>query len=220
MTAIKLIIFDMDGIIFDSEKLYMHFLKLIMKRYHYNLTKRQYLKTLGLTDSATRIKMQELFGSSFDFDKIYSEAKQEMMAYIEENNIPIKDGIINLLNFLKANNFKIAIASSTEKATIFYYLQKSNLTGYFDYIVGGDDVTNSKPHPEIFLKVCDKANIDPSMAIVLEDSPNGLLAAIKANITTICIPDLLFPSQEIVNKCFAMVNNANEIIELIKKGIN
>lgn len=217
---IKLVIFDMDGIIFDSEKLYMHFLKIMMKRYHYILTKRQYISTLGLTDLATKIKMQELFGADFTFDKIYSQAKQEMMTYIEKKNIPLKDGILNLLNFLKSNNYKIAIASSTDKTTIFYYLQKSNLNHYFDYIVGDDDVINSKPHPEIFLKACDKINIDPSKALVLEDSPNGLLAAIRANITAICIPDLLFPPQEIASKCFAIVNSANEVIDILKKGIN
>lgn len=215
----QLIIFDMDGIIFDSEQLYMRFLKLVMKRYNYCLTKNQYISTLGLTDSATKARLLELFGLDFSYDKIYLEAKQEMMNYIDKKNIPLKQGILELLDFLNANKFKIAIASSTNKDVILYYLQKANITHCFDIIIGGDEIKHSKPHPEIFLKACSIAKTDPSMALVLEDSPNGLLAAINAKIPVICIPDLKFPPQEIVDKCHAIVRSANEVINLIKKDI-
>ncbi|MDD3107175.1 MAG: HAD family phosphatase [Bacilli bacterium] len=213
----KLIIFDMDGVIFDSEKLYLRFLRLAMARCHYNLTKQQYISTLGLTEAATKIKMQELFGLDFNYDKIYSDAKQEMMKYIEKKGIPIKEGIINLLDYLIRNHFLVAIASSTDKNTIQYYLQKANLMNYFPIIVGGDDVVYSKPNPEIFLKACSKANVNSDEAIVIEDSPNGLLAAINATIPAICIPDLKFPPKEIVNQCLAILKNANEVIDIIKR---
>lgn len=216
---LKLIIFDMDGLIFDSEKLYMHFLQQVMIIYNYEFTNEQYINTLGLNDAATKIKMHELFGLAFEHQKIYSEAKQEMMLYVERENIPVKDGIIKLLNFLKKNNLKCCVASSTNRDDVLYLLKKAKIDQYFDFVVGGDEVKNSKPDPEIFLKACHKAHVKPTEAIVLEDSPNGLLAAINANISPICIPDLVLPPQEIASKCLAIVKNAKEVINIIKKSI-
>ncbi|MDD3172041.1 MAG: HAD family phosphatase [Bacilli bacterium] len=213
----KLVIFDMDGLIFDSERLYRYFLRLVMNDFGYDLTDAVYADTLGLTDEATKEKMFHIFGSNFEYQKIYSLAREKMMVSIDEKGLPIKKGIENLLNYLQENKISCCVASSTKRSDVLYFLIKCNLINYFDFFVCGDEVKNSKPKPDIFLKACTISDVAPEEALVLEDSENGLLAAISGNIPVICIPDLVVPRREILNRVVVTLSDADEVIIILEK---
>ena len=107
----------------------------------------------------------------------------------DEKRVYKKKGLLELLEFLKKNNFIIALASSTSREKIEYYCKIEDMPNVFDIIVAGDEVHTGKPNPEIFLKACEKANVLPEHALVLEDSIVGIKAALKGNITPFLIPD-------------------------------
>ena len=110
------------------------------------------------------------------------------------------------------------MASSSSEKTIKEYLELSNTAKYFKYIVGGNQVKHSKPEPDVFLKALEIAGVNNDEAVIFEDSRNGILAASKANISVICVPDLLMHDQEVLNQSFAFIPSLDYAIKFIKKG--
>ena len=113
----------------------------------------------------------------------------------------MKPGVRELLSFLKENNVKTALASSTKVETVTNQLRDAKILDYFDVVIGGDMVKNSKPNPEIFLKAAEKLGIDPKEAYIIEDSFNGIKAAHSAKAMPIMVPDMLEPDEEISSLC-------------------
>lgn len=127
---------------------------------------------------------------------------------------PVKPGIPELLAWFASNNIPCCVASSTKHDIVVEYLRLAKLDKYFAYVIGGNQVQRSKPNPDIFLAACQRTDIKPEHALVLEDSENGILAASNANIPVVCIPDLKVPSEEIAKKTAAIVPDATAVISL------
>ena len=186
------VIFDMDGLIFDTERVFMEQLAVAMKEHGYVLTREIYTETLGLGGK----KLVEE----------YSRKAQERMAMISETiGLSVKPQIRELLQELKAGNIKCGVASSTKTELVEKYLKQAELDGFFDVVIGGDKVKVSKPEPDIFIYACERLNVSPMKALVLEDSENGIRAARAAGIPVICIPDLKEPSREVEKLVTAIV---------------
>lgn len=215
MNIPKLAIFDMDGLIFDSERLFMNMKHTILKEYGYPAREEDYVKTIGLAGQQLRDKLAELYGQEYPADEISRKARTKVNEYMESHGPDIKPGIGTLLKCFRKHQILCCVASSSRHEYVEKYLKLAHLDNYFSFIIGGEEVARSKPEPDIFLAACKRAHINPSDAIVLEDSENGIRAAFAANIPAVCIPDLKQPSPEIVEKAAVVLKSADELIPFI-----
>lgn len=143
--------------------------------------------------------------------------KETFRNYIKENGeVKFMPGAQQLLRFLKDNNVKVALASGTRRATVLSHLKRVGIENYFDAIVGGDEIKNGKPAPDIFLKAAELLNAKPDECIVFEDSNNGIKAAHNAGMKCIGIPDIVPIKNEFKKFIFSEINNLAEAIDILK----
>ena len=214
LTIPALAIFDMDGLIFDTERLFMTTKDGVMKEYGYTQQKDDYIHTLGTCGQQLLDILHRLYGDDYPAEEISQKCRTLVTEKIRRDGPPVKPGIPELLAWFASNNIPCCVASSTKHDIVVEYLRLAKLDKYFAYVIGGDQVQRSKPNPDIFLATCQRTDIKPEHARVLEDSENGILAASNANIPVVCIPDLKVPSEEIAKKTAAIVPDATAVISL------
>ena len=202
----KLVIFDMDGLMFATEGIDMQCFKKACNEFGYTIEEEFQMGLIGMNEH-----------EAFPVYDIRALSWKMKMEYFYEKGLPIKKGLKELVIYLKEMKIKIAVASSSSIKIINEYLQLSDLENQFDYIVGGDKVVHSKPDPEIFLKVLEHFNFDSSEALVLEDSNNGLLASHRANIPVICVPDLVENKPELLALTYKTLPSLLEVKDEIAK---
>ncbi len=208
---IDLIIFDMDGLMFDTEKISFTAWETAAKQFNYIIDKALFEKTIGANINKTREIYANHFGESFPFDLIVSERVKISDEIIKTKGVPIKKGLIELINFLDDSKVKKAVATSTSRKRALDLLNRVQIYNCFDYVLCGDEIKNSKPDPEIFLKVADKFQILPNKCVVLEDSEAGIVAAHQAGMMPIMIPDLKEPSEEVHSILFKRMDNLLDV---------
>ena len=142
---------------------------------------------------------------------MYKEKDELLVQAIEEGQVPMKPGAKEILNFLRENNIKIALATSAKRNRMIMQLKMGNIENGFDAIVCGDDITNSKPDPEIFLKAAQKLSVNPENCVVVEDSPSGIKAAYSAEMMGLHVEDLKKADKEILEHCHKSFKNLFEI---------
>lgn len=214
---LKLAVFDMDGLIFDTERLFMDILRPVMQKDGYSLSEENYVSILGLAHEACRKRMTDMYGEDYPYERHNDIVRLEISKIAEKGELPIKKGIRALLEFLKESNVKCAVASSTDSVFVKKYIESAGLGDFFDVIIGGDMAKNSKPAPDIFLKACEICGIAPDSAVVFEDSDNGIRAALNGNIRVICIPDMKQPEKSLKDKLFALCKDGFEARDLLTK---
>lgn len=192
-------LFDMDGLIFDTERLFMEQLAVVMKEYGYELTREIYSETLGTCGELLVQLMKSHYGNDYPFGEISQEADKRVKIVAETVGLSMKPQIQEVLWYLKETGIPCAVASSTNSGTVELYLKKAGIYDYYKVIVGGEMVEVSKPEPDIFLLACEKMGLEPKECVVLEDSENGVRAAHAAGCDVICVPDLKDPSCEVLN---------------------
>ena len=148
--------------------------------------------------------MYENYGKDFPYEEYCRRTSAMYNQYIEENGVPVKNGVRETLAALSAAGLKIAVASSTRREKVLRHLENAGIAQYFEAVIGGDTVTHSKPHPEIFLTACEALGVEPEKAIAVEDSHNGIRAAHAAGMAPVMVPDLL-PVTEEMRKLSAYV---------------
>jgi HAD superfamily hydrolase (TIGR01509 family) len=211
---IKAVIFDMDGLMFDTERV-------VMKSWDYSGEQLGYGKlgssvyhTMGLTTESTREYFTGKYGKEFPYDTFRKIGSEFAADDIAKNGVPVKDGLMDLLKFLKDSGFKAAVATSTRSRSAMGYFESLAITGYFDTIVCGDMITHGKPDPEIYLKASGQLGVPPEECMVLEDSPYGITAAFRAGMKPVMIPDLVQP-EHIQKMLYARLNSLTEVIGLL-----
>ncbi len=202
--GIKAVLFDMDGLMFDTERLYMETWYPSAKKFGYEVHEPLLISLLGKTAELGKQICEEHFGIGFPFYEIRKERLALSNAIIKENGIKLKPGLIELLDYLDSKGIKKAVATSSEKFTADFYLEVSGLTDRFDAVISGDNVTKSKPDPEIFLIAAQKVGVAPKDCMVLEDSFSGIEAAYKGGMHPVMVPDILRPAPHIEDMCEAI----------------
>lgn len=137
------------------------------------------------------------FGVKYNERELRKHTKDFLTEYYKMNKIPVKKGLYVLLEYLRDNGYKLAVASSSPGWEVESHLRDAGVSGYFDVVVCGDMVIKSKPEPEIYLKACELLEEEPGKCFALEDSKNGLLSAYRAGCKPIMVPDLWQPDREI-----------------------
>lgn len=202
-------IFDMDGLIFDTERLFMEQLAVAMGREGYHLSRDVYCRSLGLTGKPLEQLMLSEYGVDYPFTQMSRAAREQVDIIAATVGLQVKPQIRELLQWLKKQDIVCAVASSTKSSSVKNYLEQAQLSSYFSVIVGGEMVENSKPSPDIFLLACEKCGLKPNQTVVLEDSENGVRAAAAAGIPVICVPDLKVPEPEVCQLVSAMVKRSD-----------
>lgn len=214
---IELIIFDMDGLMFDTEKISYIGWKEAAQKYDYKIDKDLFEKTVGANLTKTKEIYSNYFGNNFPFDLIKDERIKVSDNIIKTNGVPVKKGLYDLITYLNQSNIKKAVATSTSRSRALNLLELVQIDNFFDYILCGDEIKNSKPNPEIFLKVADKLKCSPNKCLVLEDSETGIIAAYQAGMIPIMIPDMKEPSKEIQNFIFRRMDNLLDVKSFVEE---
>lgn len=209
--TIDLVIFDMDGLMFDSEKISIYAWRKASEKYGYDITEEIFKETLGLNLEKIREIFCKYFGEDCPYEDIKTQRRSVIDQYIDEKGVPVKKGLFNLLQALKSLNIKTAVATSSSRVTAEKMLRLSEAFPYFDLIVCGDEVKKSKPDPEIFLTAADKLNCLPENCIVLEDSEAGVMAAYSAGMKPLLVPDMKEPCDEVRAMAYKVFTDLDEV---------
>lgn len=191
---IQAVIFDMDGLMIDSERITYQLYQQELKKLGQTMNVTFYCTMLGKNKQAIYDIFYEKYGLDLPMDMLRDVVHEKIDTRIIKEK-PLKEGLIALLSYLKDNDYKTAIATSSTKNRVEILLPTLGLDSYFDTIVCGDEVKRSKPYPDIFLKAAEKLQVNPTHALVLEDSESGLKAAQAAHMKAICIPDMKYPNE-------------------------
>ncbi|MDR3225217.1 MAG: HAD family phosphatase [Clostridiales Family XIII bacterium] len=214
----RAVIFDMDGLMYDSERLAREGWNDVAARHDIEIPGSLIDRSMGLTCSEVRRLMQAHFderGISADAVALHRERNALMLNRIEREGAPTKPGLYALLLHIRLKKRSTAVASAASPERVETLLRKSDLTNAFDVIVHGGDAKNGKPDPEIFLTASTRLRIAPEECLVLEDSANGVLAAAAAGRPVIMIPDQLAPTDKIRALAFKVLPSLNDVIPLL-----
>ena len=197
---IKAVVFDMDGILFDTERISIESFFQAAREMNLNMPDYVVYGLLGLNSADGHAfftgEIEKLYpGGTFPYEA-FTKKNQEIHASIMEKGLPLMKGVKEILNFLKEKKIKMAVASSTAMSRVRKNLETHDLTGYFDAIITGDMVEHSKPQPDIYQKACAALGVDCQDAVAVEDSPNGIRSAHAAGMFAVMVPDMLQPTEE------------------------
>ena len=213
---IKAVIFDLDGLLVDTEIISFKIYEEMLSSFNISFTQQEYARNYsGKTEITNITNLIQSYHLPWNIDEGLSKCL-EIEERLLNQGVALKAGAYELLEYLKDNHYKIAVASSSTKNRAFNLLDQHNIRNLFDEFVFAEDVSHSKPHPEVFLKASNKLNINPEECIVLEDSENGILAAHHAGIPVICIPDMKIPSENHLNLCLNVFHTLNEVRTFLK----
>lgn len=208
---INLVIFDMDGVLFDTERLGERFWQEAAEKFNYKISDEIFRKTIGLDGRKTKEIYRKYYGDEFPYMDMRSEKIKLEKKYILSEGVPVKEGLFELLEYLKEIKLKIALATSTVRERTELLLDSAGIKKYFEVITCGDEIENGKPDPDIFLKTSQKMGCRPENCIVLEDSKNGVRGASSAGMLPIMVPDITEPPEEIEALLFKKFNNLTEV---------
>jgi beta-phosphoglucomutase family hydrolase len=190
MNKIQGIIFDMDGVIIDSERISFKCFQEVFKEYNYEINEKFYLKLIGRNYAGIEDIMKKEYGDDFPFEAIYRKKADLAYEVTDRDGVIVKSGVHELMDYLKENGYKIAVATSTRRERALQLLEEAKVKAKVDFVVCGDEVENSKPNPEIFLKAAKGLGVEAEKCIVIEDSDAGITAAHAAKMTGIHVPDM------------------------------
>ena len=216
--GIKAVLFDMDGLMIDTESLSTEAFINSAKAQGYNMTKEETLKVLGYTKASiyqfwidyfqgTKVDGKKLVDNHYEYiEKVLYTVGPEKMPFVEE-----------LLKYLRENNYKIAVASSSDKADIKNNLEKTKLEKYIDAIASGAEVENGKPAPDVFLLAAKRLDVDPKDCLILEDSKAGIKAGKASGAKVFMVPDMFTVDKECEDTADRILNNLGEVIEILEE---
>ena len=213
---IRGVLFDMDGLVLDSERLYTRFWMEAAHTLGYPMTLEQALGMRSLNREAGQSQLVSYFGPGISYTQVRNLRIRLMDAYIDEHGIAPKAGIRELLAHLKTKGISCAITSSSPMENITRHLSANGLLDAFDRLCSGYEVPNGKPAPDIYLYGAQRLGLDPRECLALEDSPAGIESAYRAGCLPVMIPDQDQPGEKTLPKLYAKADSLADVIALIK----
>lgn len=213
---IEAVLFDMDGLMFDTERMYQKAWLLAGQQMGVPMRPEIVDRMRGRNRQGCTEVCREVFGPDFDFDAMRTACRALMAQWIEEDGLPVKPGLYELLQELEWRGIPAVLATSTSRDSAWSHLQRAGVDKYFVGAVCGDEVTHSKPDPEVFLKAAALAGREPRNCMVLEDSPAGVRAGVAAGCFTVMVPDLTQPDAELRRLASAIVPDLTQVITLLE----
>jgi len=207
------VIFDMDGLLFDTERLYIEQSKISEKEFGLMIPEQIHWQAIGKTLEDARKVYAERYGRDFPVEEFMQITKDLVYRYIEEHGLPVKPGAFDLLKELKDRGFSVILASSSPRWMIEKNLRLAGMADFFDFTVSGEDVERGKPAPDIFLHAAALAGADPAECVVLEDSNNGIRAAYTAGMRPVMVPDIKPPEPDVTEMVYKVYRDLEEVWE-------
>ncbi|MBM7712678.1 HAD family hydrolase [Enterococcus xiangfangensis] len=219
MKKVKGIIFDMDGLLFDTESIYYEANQIVADKYDLPFTKEIYTQFIGVSDEEVWAELHKMYAD---------HGKETVQQFIDESwgmahdrfktgKVDLKPGVYELLAYLEEKNIPRVLASSNVRPIIEILLEHAGIRDKFSAIISAEDVKFAKPDPEIFVIAADRLGITGTDGLVLEDSKNGILAAEGAGVPVVMIPDILPPTAELEEKTEAVLVSLHEVIDFLEK---
>lgn len=205
------IIFDMDGLMLDTECIALESWERAGKDFGYVISRELMMKAVGRTLVDTRKLLVNNLGDDFPFEEVRKVRIDYTKEFMSLNGVPMKKGLIEFLEYCKTIEIPTAVATSTNRSDALELLEKVDIVDYFNTIVCGDEIEKGKPEPDIFLMASKKLGVNPERCIVLEDSENGILAATRANMIPIWIPDIIAESDIARENARYICDSLNEV---------
>jgi len=213
---IRGILFDMDGLVLDSEALYTRFWREAANTLGFPMTVEQSWGMRSLGKKLGQPYLEILFGPTVDYTTLRCKRIELMDAYVAEYGIAPKPGIYELLDYMEANGIAAAIASSSPMEFIEQHLSAVNLLHRFQKLCSGHAIPNGKPAPDIYLLAAKELGLQPEECLALEDSPTGILSAYRAGCLPVMIPDLDQPNDDTKKLLYARADSLSDVITLLK----
>ena len=192
----KAVVFDMDGVLFDTEVLCMKSWVTAAREWGLPGMEEVFPQCIGLNANDSRRIVLGAYGEDFDYPRFRQETADWFKAYVEKKGLPIKSGAGEILEWLNSSGYAVGLASSTREEAVRSHLERSGFGKYFSVVVTGNMVEHSKPLPVIYLLACRRLGVDPAGTYAVEDSPNGIRSAHRAGMCPLMVPDMIPPDEE------------------------
>lgn len=212
---IEAVVFDMDGLMLDTEPLYKTAWQQALTELGHELDDASYLRFVGRSTEDCENDLARQLGAKFPLETFRSRWPTLWRACAHENGIATKPGLHEFIHFVQSEHLPIALATSSNSAFTEFSLGRADLQGTFDVVVTGDQVAQPKPAPDIYIEAARRLGVNPRHCLALEDSDAGILAASRAGMVSLLIPDLREPAEEAVRAAFRVLSSLHEARELV-----
>lgn len=214
---VRAVIFDKDGTLHDTEPIF-------------RMAWRKAAEEMGVPDIENTIiactgrnlqDMGKVWAAKYKEPDYWEYIKVRNKYYLEEvaKHVPLRPGAMEILRWLKDNGVKIAMSTSSPLPLAEDHIRRTGMEGFFDAVIGGDMVTNGKPHPEIYLKAAAALGVAPSECVGVEDAPNGVMAVLNAGMRAVMVPDLIQPDDTLAPRLWAKCQSLTDMIPLLENLI-
>lgn len=210
----KAFVFDMDGLIFDSERIVQRSWNISGQKLGLGNVGEHIYNTLGMNRASRKKYYEDHIRKDFPFEEFSALTRKTFFEIVDAEGLPMKAGVKEILTYGKENGIKIALATSSSRDYAMKCLKDAGIDIYFDGIVCGDMVSRSKPDPEIYLRACELAGVEPGEAVAFEDAPAGVEAAYRAGMKVVMVPDLVEPSEKIASMLWDKWETLQDIFRL------
>ncbi|MCF6325659.1 MAG: HAD family phosphatase [Devosiaceae bacterium] len=207
---LQAVIFDMDGVLVDTEVVYKTTAFEVAKEQGFHLSDELHNSTIGLPTEVGGLIIREAMGPEFAFDEFMQVLDARVAARLMAQ-VPVKRGVIEILNTLEELQIPVAVVTSSSSEAANHHLSRSDLIASFEIIITRDDVDNGKPHPEPYLLAAERLEVEPKFCLAIEDSYNGVRSAHGAGMLTIMVPDILAPTDEMHSLSIAVMKDMHQV---------
>lgn len=215
----RTVIFDMDGVLFDTEKLCQDSWIAVAGERGLPGMEDIFPRCIGLNANDSRQVVLGAYGQDFDYDNFRKRASEWFWEYIEQNGLPMKPGVTELLCWLKENGWTVGLASSTRGESVRKCLERAGIRDCFEEVVTGDMVEHSKPLPDIYLLACSRLGVEPAESYAIEDSPNGIRSAHAAGMHPLMVPDMIAPDEEMRRLSEKIFDSLGGVLEFFQESV-
>jgi HAD superfamily hydrolase (TIGR01509 family) len=213
--AVDALVFDMDGLLLDTESLALRALQKAGGEIGLEMSDALCRSMIGVAADRSRLLLIECHGESAPADPLFAAAARHLEAQIEAGLLRVKPGVTQLLEFAEKADLPRAVATSSSRRKALHHLHAAGIVDRFDAVVTRDDVSRGKPHPDLFLHAARALAKAPARCLALEDSYNGVRAAHAAGMPVVMVPDLLPPTDEMRELCRAVVDDLHEVVPML-----
>ncbi|MDK2982395.1 MAG: hypothetical protein PWQ55_2742 [Chloroflexota bacterium] len=214
---VKAVIFDMDGVIFDTEKLSFRAWREAEQKFNFIASDELLQKLMGASHFGVLDIYAGYFGDYETGKTIYDWRHERIDQIMQEEGLDLKEGVMEILDFLRAERIPFALATSNRRANVDHFMQLADLRDVFQFIVSEEDIRNGKPDPEIYLKAAALLGIPIQECLVVEDSFKGVLGGAAAGALTVMVPDMVQPTPEVRAKAYKVCDSLLDVIPLIEQ---